>query len=112
MTWDDVCVVARELPSVEMGSYHGYPALRVAGKFLARLSDDALSVEFKAFDVDERDAMLLARPDVFHVPEGFNGAGVFARLAALDETTLSDVLENRWRHMAPKKLINAYDAGG
>lgn len=110
MTWDDVCTVALGLPSVEPGTYHGYPALRVAGKFLARLSDDHRSVEFKAFEVDEREALLLARPDVFHVPEEFNGAGIFARLEALDESTLRDLLEQRWRRVAPRKLVNEYGA--
>jgi len=30
MTWEEACVIARELLAVEPGSYHGYPALRVA----------------------------------------------------------------------------------
>jgi hypothetical protein len=71
MTWQEVCDAARALPLVESGSYHGYPALRVGGKFLARLGDDHASVEFKAIDADERDAMLLGFPDVFHLPDGF-----------------------------------------
>ncbi|HEY6598157.1 MAG TPA: hypothetical protein VIZ30_02550 [Pseudomonadales bacterium] len=52
----------------------------------------------------------MARPDVFHLQAGFNGTGVFVRLAALDETTLRDPLERRWRRVAPKKLVEAYDA--
>ena len=33
-TWQEVCAIGSAFPLVEPGSYHGYPALRVAGKFL------------------------------------------------------------------------------
>ena len=52
MTWEEVCAIGSVLPLVEPGSYHGYPALRVAGKFLTRLGDDYDSLEFKAIDPD------------------------------------------------------------
>ena len=102
MTWDDVCAVAMTFPHVVRGTYHGYPALRVKTKFLARLSNDHASVEFKALDPLERQMLLESRPDVFHVAADFRGSGVFARLSTLDENTLRDRLEQRWLKVAPK----------
>jgi hypothetical protein len=110
VTWQEVCAIGSVLPLVELGSYHGYPALRVAGKFLVRLGDDYESLEFKAIDPDEREAMLLAVPTVFHLPAGFRGAGVFAHLRTIDEATLRQLLENRWRRIAPRAVVKAYDA--
>lgn len=71
MTWEEVCEIAGVPPLVEPGTYHGYPALRVAGKFLTRLGDDYASLEFKAIDPDERDATR----DVFDPAVALSGEG-------------------------------------
>ena|SRR6185436_19323623 len=104
MKWDEVCRIARELPSVEDSSYHGYPALRVNGKNLVRLGDDRASLEFKAFPTDERDMLLASAPDLYFLPERFHGAGIFVRLKGLDRKTLKHLLQRRWRVIAPKSL--------
>lgn len=109
MSWDEVCAVARELPEVEPGSYHGYPALRVAGKLLVRLGDDGACLEFKGFDPMERDVLSQAAPGRFHPPGRFSGPGLFARLDALDEPGLRDLLSRRWRKIAPRALVKARD---
>ena len=77
--------------------------MRVKTKFLARLSDDYQSVEFKSLSPDEREMLLATMPDVFHMPPNYHGAGVFARLATLNEATLRALLEQRWRRIAPKQ---------
>jgi hypothetical protein len=108
MTWDEVCAVARELPAVEPGSYHGYPALRVAGKFLVRLGDDPGDIELKGLAFDEREMLIQSAPAIFHAPTGPDRP-FFARLAALDAVTLRGVLTARWRQVAPRALVNARD---
>ncbi len=75
MTWDDVCAIALDLPLKTLGSYHGYPCLRVETRFLARLGDDHASLEFKSFDATERTMLLETEPDIFFLPPGFGGAG-------------------------------------
>jgi hypothetical protein len=111
MTWDEVCAIAREWPGVELGSYHGYPALRVRDKFLTRLGDDRASLEFKALDLGEREMLINASPDVFFIPDGFGGRGVFARLANLDPRSLRELLDQRWRLIAPKAAVKASGRG-
>jgi hypothetical protein len=110
MKWEAVCAIARRLPAVEDGSYHGYPALRVAGKFLVRLGDDGASIELKALDANERALLIEAQPELYFLPERFHGAGMFVRLKPLDRKTASALLERRWRAVAPKALVKAFDA--
>jgi hypothetical protein len=109
MTWEEACVIARELLAVEPGSYHGYPALRVAGKFLMRLGDDPGDIELKGLSFDEREMLVQSAPAIFHAPKG-PGSPFFARLAALDAITLRGVLGARWRRVAPRTLLKARDA--
>ena len=104
MTWDEVCAVAGELPGVEPGSYHGYPALRVAGRFLARLGDDPADIELKGLGFDERELLIQTAPAIFHAPNGPDRP-FFARLAALDPATLRALLKARWRKVAPRALV-------
>jgi hypothetical protein len=106
MTWDEVCAVARELPAVEPGTYHGYPALRVAGKFLVRLGDDPGDIELKGLGFDEREVLIQSAPAIFHAPQGPDRP-FFARLVALDRATLRGVLRARWRRIAPRALVRS-----
>ena len=105
MTWDEVSAIAHEWPGVEGGTYHGYPALRVAGKFLTRLGDDRAGLEFKAVGADRREMMIAAQPDLFFLPPGFHGQGVFA--PALDEPALRGLIETLWLCVAPKALVRS-----
>ena len=105
MTWEEAQAIALRLPGAEPGSYHGYPAVRVKGRFLMRLADDPADLEFKNLDPAERDLLIAARPEVFRVPEAKRGtAMLFARLAAIDESTLADILERRWNAVSPASL--------
>lgn len=105
MTWDDAQATALKLPGAEPGSYHGYPAVRVRGRFLMRRGDDPATLEFKGLDPAERDLLTGVRPDVFFVPAAKRGtAMLMARLAAMDPATLDDILQRRWRAIAPKAL--------
>jgi hypothetical protein len=106
MTWDEVCTAAHELPAVEPSTYHGYPALRVAGKFLVRLGDDPGDIELKGLGFDEREMLIQSAPAIFYAPNGPD-APFFARLAALDPATLGGVLESRWQRIAPRALVKS-----
>jgi hypothetical protein len=110
MKWEAVREIARRLPGVEDSSYHGYPALRVAGKFLVRLGDDRDSLEFKALDPNERELLLESASHLYFLPPRFHGAGVFVHLKPLDRKTARALLERHWRAAAPKALAKAFDA--
>jgi hypothetical protein len=110
MNWNQVVRIAQELPSVEVGSYHGYPALRANGKFLTRLGDDHKSLEFKGIAFDEGEMLVAFAPSVFHIPDEYKGRGAFAWLSKIDKQTLRNLLERRWRAVAPRALVKEYDS--
>ena len=105
MTWDEAQAIALELPGTEPGSYHGYPAVRVKGRFLMRRGDDPDTLEFKGLDPAERDLLIAAYPTAAFVPDRYRGtAMLLARLSELGADALSDILERRWRAVATKGL--------
>jgi hypothetical protein len=111
MTWDDVRALAKTLPGVEDGTYHGFACLRVAGKFLTRRSDDGDSVVLKEVPFDERELLVASEPRTYHLTTHQNARDtVLARMSTLDPGHLRTLLERRWRKVAPKAMVKAYDA--
>ncbi|MGZ6016955.1 MAG: MmcQ/YjbR family DNA-binding protein [Phenylobacterium sp.] len=113
MTPEDVRQIALSLPGVEEASAYGHPAFKAFGKFLTRIraEDDSLVIVGVGFD--ERDMLMEAEPDTFHItPHYKNYPSVLARLANIDPATVRGFLERRWRECAPKKFLKTYDSGG
>jgi hypothetical protein len=64
-------------------------------------------------DQVEKAALLAADPDKFFTEDHYNGyAAVLLRLDAVSRGELAQVLLEAWRCVAPKALIEAYEAGG
>jgi hypothetical protein len=110
MTWDEVIAIALELPGVEVSTSYGTPALKVKGKFLTRLRTEDDSIVLVDVPMDERDLLIEAEPQTFHTTPHYDGyPSVLARLATIDAPTVRRMLERRWRHVAPKRMVQAYD---
>jgi hypothetical protein len=110
MTWDEVIAIAQELPGVEVSTSYGTPSLKVRGKFLTRLRSEDDSIVLVDVPFDERDLLIEAEPQTFHTTPHYDGyPTVLARLAAVDAVTVRRMLERRWRHVAPKRMVQAYD---
>jgi ABC-type sugar transport system substrate-binding protein len=63
-------------------------------------------------DLDEKEALLQAEPDVFFTTPHYDGYPAFlVRLANIDRGELEEVLTESWRRVAPKRLLKAFDAG-
>jgi hypothetical protein len=110
MTWEEVRAIALSLPGVEEGTSYGTPGFKVKGKFLTRLrrEDDSLVLVDVGFD--EREMLMEAEPATFHItPHYKDYPSVLARIATVDPGSLRNFLERRWRNVAPKKLVKAYD---
>ncbi len=69
MNWKQVCARGLELPEVSEGSWFRTPALAVRGKSFVRLKEDGASVVFLTGNLDEQDALLAGRPDVYFITE-------------------------------------------
>jgi len=104
VTFDVIRELALKLPGVEEGTSYGTAALRVKGKFLARLKEDGQSVVFRV-GFDERDLLLQTKPDVFYITDHYFGyPAVLMRLSTASKQEAADIIQMAWQLVAPKRL--------
>lgn len=102
--------VAQRFPGVELSTSYGTPALKVKGKFMARLRSEAERWLAIKCDFVDREILLQAAPHVFHLTEHYqNYPMVLVDLAAIDNDALQDVIERAWRVTASKKAVRDWD---
>ena len=112
MTWDEVRAIALSFPGVEETTSYGTPSFKVKGKFLTRLRLEDQSMVLLEVGFDEREMLMEAEPTVFHItPHYKDYPAVLARLDGVHPGSLRGLLERRWRAVAPKRVIKAFDAG-
>lgn len=101
--------IALAIPGAEEGFNMGSVVFKVNGKVLARLlGEDAMIV---GVGFDQRGMLLEAEPRTFHItPHYKDYPGMLARLASLEPAVLEQFLWTRWREIARKADIRAYDA--
>ena len=108
----EVVALGRRLPEVEEGTWFRTPCLRVRKKSFCRMREDGETLVIKVVDLEDKEALLRARPDVFFTTPHYDGyAYVLVRLAPADPQQLGELVEDAWRLSAPKRLVAAYDAG-
>jgi hypothetical protein len=102
--------IAQRFPGVEVETSYGTPALKVNGKFMARLRTEAEGWLAIRCEFVDREILLQAAPHVFHLTDHYvNYPMILVDLAAIDADALADVVERAWRKVAPKKLVRAWD---
>ena len=110
MTYEEVRALVLAFPSAEEGVSYGVPAFKVAGKFFTRLRSEDDSLVLTGVGFDEREMLMEAEPQTFHLTDHYrNYPTVLARIANLDPGALNSLLTRRWRELAPKKLVKAFD---
>src|SRR6476661_2714468 len=93
----------------EAGTSYGTPAFQVRKKTFVRLKEDGESIVLR-INPFERDYLLAAEPDGFYITDHYRDyPAVLARLAALTPERLRGRIEDSWRLMAPKRLIDQLD---
>jgi len=111
MTEAEAHAIIMSFPAVTEGVAWGYPAYKAADKFFTRLRREDDSLVLLEVGFDEREMLMEAGPETFHLTEHYRKyKTVLARLATLDPGTLRGMLERRWRAVVPKRMIKAYDA--
>ncbi|WP_395944650.1 MmcQ/YjbR family DNA-binding protein [Brevundimonas sp.] len=112
MTRDEVRTLLLSFPGVEDAVSYGEPSFKVAGKFLTWLRprlDDSIVVHLDS--LDQRDLLIEMDPATFHYTDHYRDHPiVLARIATVDPVWLKAALEKRWRRVAPKRLVKAFDA--
>jgi len=105
---EDVRRIALSLPDTTEKVAWNMPTFRVAGKMFATLPEDETSLAVRC-PKEERDELVLAEPEKFWIADHeAQFAWVRARLSALEEDELRDVLADSWRQAAPSRLLDAY----
>jgi hypothetical protein len=102
---------AKRFPGIEVSTSYGTPAIKVKGKFMARLRTEAEGWLAIKCDFVDREILLQAAPHVFHLtPHYQNYPMVLVDLAAIDESALLEVIERAWRATASEKAVRDWDA--
>ena len=108
VTFAAVRKLALALPGVEEGTSYGTPAFKVRGKLIARLREDGETLVVKV-GFELRDFLMNADPAIFYITDHYRGyPAVLVRLPLVDRARLRDVLEEAWKHSAPKTLLAAH----
>lgn len=111
VTIDAVRAVAQGLPRSYEVVVRGRVKFRVGQIVWLAFSRDETVMGF-AFPKEERDWLIGGAPDKFMLPDRsdlrFNW--VHARLAALDEAEMRDLVLDAWRMVVPKRVAAAHAA--
>jgi hypothetical protein len=111
MTEEEVRALVLSFPEASESAAYGKPAYKVAGKFFTRLRKEDKSLVLTGVSFDEREMYMEAEPGTFHITAHYRDyPAVLARIASVDPGTVRVLLERRWREIAPKKLVRAWDA--
>ena len=102
--------LAKRFPGIESETSYGTPALKVKGKFMARLRTEAEGWLAIRCDFIDREILLQAAPHVFHLTDHYrNYPMILVDLTAIDDSSLVEVLERGWRMSASKKALRDWD---
>lgn len=113
MTEADFRTLCLAFPETEEGTSYGRPSFKAFGKFLTRLRSEDSSVVIGCIPFDEREIMMQAQPETFHLTDHYrNYPYVLARLDRIQPGVLRELLERQWRKNAPKRWLKAWDARG
>lgn len=111
MTPDDVRAIVMAFPGAEDGTSYGRPSFKVNGKMFTRLRAEDDSLVLMDVGFDEREMLMAAEPATFHfTPHYKDYPCVLARIATLDPGSLNAFLERRFRKIARKTVVKAWDA--
>ncbi len=113
MTPDEVRSLIFSFPGVEESFSRGSHAFKVNGKVLTRLGVRTGPDDLMLMDVgpDESDLLIASDPVVFHTTPHFRDYNaILARIGPLQPQVLRRFLERRWRKIARKAAVKAWDA--
>lgn len=112
MTPAEAEAIVLSFPGVEPGLSWNTPSFKAYGKFFTRLRAEDASIVLQAVSHDEREMLIEAEPQTFHFTDHYrNFPIVLARIEHIDPAALRSFLERRWRQLAPKRAVKAWDAG-
>ena len=111
MTEEEMRAIVFGFPGAEDGVSYGCPSFKVNGKFFTRLRDEDDSMVLLEVPFDEREMLIEAEPQTFHFTAHYKDyPSVLARLDTLHPDSLRAFLERRFRRIARKSVVKAWEA--
>ncbi len=111
MTRDEMKAIVLSFPGVEEGVSYGRPSFKLNGKFFTRLRAEDDSLVLMEVSYDEREMLMEAAPGTFHLtPHYKDYPCVLARIGDLHPGSLKNFLERRFRKVAKKAAVKAWEA--
>jgi len=109
VTIDDVRRVALDLPRAYEAMVRGRVKFRVGRIVFVAFSRDEMQMGF-GFPREEREALVESEPDKFLMPgkADMRYQWVEARMEALDEDEMRELVIDAWRMCVPKKVAAEY----
>ena len=108
---DDFRRIALSFPGAEEAISYGQPSFKVGKKFFTRLRREDNSMVLVDIPFDEREMLMEAEPQTFHFTAHYKDYPcVLARIGDLHPGSLRNFLDRRWRKIAKKTAVKAYDA--
>lgn len=105
-----ICSLALAYPGVERSTSYRTPSLKVKGKFMARLRTEAEGWLAIRCDFVDRQMLLQAAPEVFHVTDHYRDyPAVLIDLQQVRADALPDIVERAWRLVATPAAVRKYD---
>lgn len=112
MTEADFRALCLAYPEAVEGFNMGSTYFKANGKDLARLLGGGRAM-FTGVPVEEVELLVEARPEVFWADAHYRNARcIVATLAALDTDEARALLDRRFRQVAKKAVLKAWEAGG
>jgi hypothetical protein len=112
MTPDEMKAIVMAFPGAEEGVSYGRPSFKLNGKFFTRLRAEDDSLVLMDVSHDEREMLMEAEPGTFHLtPHYKDYPCVLARIGDLHPGSLRNFLERRFRKIAKKSAVKAWEAG-
>lgn len=123
-TWDDVREFAMALPETSESTHFGDLAWRVRDKlfvwerplrradleFLGEAAPTGPIVAARVPELDAREELLAAAPDVYFTIPHFSGyPAVLTRLPEISRAELRELITGAWICRAPKRLLAAWE---
>lgn len=110
LTFNEVIALAMRLPGMEETTSYGTPALKVRGKFLARIWEDGTTMVLRT-TFDEREHLLAKWPKEFFFTDHYaNYPTVLVHLTKVNARRLEQLLEDAWRRAASANAVREFDA--
>ncbi len=109
--WEDLVALAVTLPHVEESTSYGTPALKVAGKLMARLrTDDDGGLALRCSTTD-KESLLAGGDPAFYTTPHYDGYDyVLVDLDRVDPDELFELIDDAWYIAAPARVRRERDA--